>query len=107
FEERNPEAFRRYKDIKMQNDPSAYLAIMQALVEALDAPVDLSHLTCPVLIIAGDSDGFMKLSVAESMKSSIHNADVKVLPTGHAAAIEAPEQFNRAVLDFMKGLQWT
>jgi len=36
---------------------------------------------------------------------SISNAVPKVLPTGHAAAIETPREFNRAVLDFVKRLQ--
>jgi hypothetical protein len=29
---------------------------------------------------------------------------VTILPTGHAAAIEAPQAFNQAVLDFMDRL---
>ena len=106
FKERNPAEFQRYKDIKMQNDPSSYLEVMHELLRAFDTPVDLSRLKCPALIIAGDSDGFMDLSVAESMKKSINNAVLEVLPTGHAAAVESPREFNRAVLDFVKGLQW-
>jgi pimeloyl-ACP methyl ester carboxylesterase len=104
FRERNPVAFQSYKDVKLQNDLSSYLPIMQVLIGAIDAPIDLSRLKCPALIIAGDNDGFMELSVAESMKQSIPNAVLKVLPTGHAAAIETPEAFNQAVLDFMQGL---
>ncbi len=102
FKERDPETFKRYKDIKMQNDPSTYLPIMQAMVAAATEIPDLSSLKCPVLIIAGESDGFMAVDVAESMKKSVKDAVLKVLPTGHAAAIEAPDDFNQVVLDFMK-----
>jgi pimeloyl-ACP methyl ester carboxylesterase len=105
FEEKNPAAFRRYKDIKMQNNPSAYPAIAQMMIEALSVTPDWSRLRCPVLIIAGERDGLMEMSVAESMKTSISNAILKTLPTGHAAAIEAPEQFNQVVLEFVRGLQ--
>jgi len=104
FKDRNPAAFQRYKDVKLQNDPSSYLAIVQALLRSFDTPVDLGRLECPVLIIAGDRDGFMELSVAESMKRAMRNAALQILPTGHAAAIEAPAEFNRAVLDFVRGL---
>jgi len=102
FEKDNPAAFQRCLDIRMQNDPADYLAIMHAVDEALDAPVDLSRLECPVLIIAGDGDALMGGSVAEYMKRAIGNAKLKVLPSGHLSAIECPEKFNRAVLNFVE-----
>lgn len=105
FEKDNPAAFQRCLDIRMQNDPADYLAIMHAVDEALDAPVDLSRLECPVLMIAGDGDALMGGSVAEYMTKAIGNARLKILPTGHLSAIECPEKFNRAVLDFMEDLR--
>jgi len=68
----------------------------------MSEPPDLGQLACPALIIAGEQDGFMATGVAESMKKEIKNATAVILPTGHAAAIEAPDDFNSAVLDFMK-----
>jgi pimeloyl-ACP methyl ester carboxylesterase len=106
LKERNPTAFEQYKAIKMQNDPSEYLAIMQAIVKAIDSPTDFGSLCCPTLILAGDRDGFMDVRVGESMKNAIRNAELKVFPTGHAAAIEAPEAFNEAVLGFLEKLDW-
>ena len=70
------------------------------------APVDLSRLECPVLIIAGDGDTVMGGSVAEYMKRAISSARLKILSTGHLSAIEDPKEFNRAVLNFMQDLQW-
>ncbi len=102
FEQRDPVSFQKYKQIKMQNDPSDFYAIMQAIVGTMDTPVALNQLRCPVLIIAGRNDSLMEIRVAESMKQSIHGAELTVLETGHAAAIEASAQFNQAVLDFMK-----
>jgi pimeloyl-ACP methyl ester carboxylesterase len=104
FSSRDPETFRRCKAIRMQNDPSDYLAIMEAVDRALDAPVDLSRLEPPVLLIAGEHDALMGRSGAERMMKTIADAELKVLPTGHASALEAPEEFNRTVLDFMAGL---
>jgi 3-oxoadipate enol-lactonase len=101
FGEKNSDAFQKYKSIKMQNDPSEYYAIMQAIVGAIDSPVELNRLKCPVLIIAGERDGLMEAGVAESMRQAIHNAQLQILPTGHAAAIETPERFNQIVLDFL------
>ena len=90
----------------MQNDPSPYVAIMQAMsAEAVGLP-DLRKVKCPVLIIAGANDSFTPLDTVESMKNSIKDAVSKVLPTGHAAAVEAPKEFNQAVLEFMKKVHW-
>ena len=104
FKEKDPEIFRKYKEIKMQNDPSPYVSIMEALFAAIENPPDLSQIECPALIIAGESDAFMPLDVAQSMKNAIRHAVLKVMPTGHAAAIEAPEEFNAIVVEFLKGL---
>ncbi len=107
LKDRNPAAFEKYKAIKMQNDPSEYLAVMQAIVGAIDSPADFESLRCPTLIIAGDRDGFMDVHVGESMREAIPDAEMEVLPTGHAAAIEEPEVFNRIVLRFLDRLKWT
>jgi pimeloyl-ACP methyl ester carboxylesterase len=104
--DRNPAAYEKYKSIKMQNDPSEYLAVMQAIVAAIDSPADFGSLRCPALIIAGDRDGFMDVRVGEAMRDAIPDAEMHVLPTGHAAAIEEPEAFNRVVLGFLDRLTW-
>ena len=104
LKEKDPEIFKKYKEIKMQNDPAPYVSIMESLFAAIENPPDLSQVKCPVLIIAGENDGFMPLDVAQSMKNAMPQAVLKVLPTGHASAIEAPEEFNAAVMEFLKGL---
>ena len=106
FRKDNPAALERCMDIRMQNDPADYLEIMRAVDKALDTPVDLSCLECPVLMIAGKDDTLMGGSAAEQMKRAMGDASLKMLPTGHLSAIEAPEKFNRAVLNFMQDLQW-
>jgi len=103
--ERNPVAFRNYKEVKLRNDPRHYPAILEALVQAMASPPDLARLRSPALIIAGERDSFMAVEEARAMKKAIGDATVVILPTGHAAAIEAPQAFNQAVLDFMSRLE--
>jgi len=104
FREKNPAAFQTYKNLKLQNDPRHYISIMEALVEAVTNPPDLARLGCPALIIAGEQDSFMAVDEARSMEKAIADVAVTILPTGHAAAIEAPQAFNQSVLDFMTRL---
>ena len=106
LKERNPAAFEKYKSVKMQNDPSEYLAVMQAIVGAIDSPADFGSLQCPTLILAGDQDGFMSVSLGEEMRDAIPDAEMHVLPTGHAAMIEETEAYNRIVLSFLEKLTW-
>jgi pimeloyl-ACP methyl ester carboxylesterase len=40
------------------------------------------------------------------MRDAIPDAEMHVLPTGHAAMIEEPEAYNRIVLAFLQGLKW-
>lgn len=105
FAKQNPAVIQRCKEIRMQNDPSDYLAIMEAVDDALDATPDMSLIKCPTLIITGENDTLMGEPVAQQMKDLIENAELKILPTGHASALEAPESFNNAVLDFMDEIE--
>jgi 2-succinyl-6-hydroxy-2,4-cyclohexadiene-1-carboxylate synthase len=102
FKDRCPDIYQKYKDLKLKNTPKHYLPILRAIVENFQNPPDLARLKCPALIVAGNQDSFMKLDVAESMEKAIPNAQVKILPTGHAAALEMPEQFNQTVIEFLR-----
>lgn len=103
FKERNPEQFQRYKDVKLRNDPSGFARLWGAMGTA--TPPALGDLACPVLIIAGDKDGYMPLEGARASQAAIPGSRLEVLPTGHAAAIEAPEDFNRIVAGFLEGVE--
>jgi len=104
FKDKEPAVFQRYKEIKMRNSPTDYLQIMQGSPEDMANPPDLKKLKCPTLIIAGEYDAITSVDIAQSMARAINKVTIKILPTGHASAIEAPEAFNQAVLDFMKNL---
>ena len=101
FRDKSPEVFRQYKEVKLQNNPAPYKSIMAAMADSMANPPDLVRIHCPVLIIAGENDGFMALDTAYYMEKAIDRASLVVFPTGHASAIEAPADFNRAVLEFL------
>lgn len=102
LKERDPALFERYQATKLRNDPRRFARLWGALAAA--TPPDLKRLTCPVLIIAGERDSFMPLEAAKATHNAIPGSRFEVLPTGHAAAIEAPGEFNRIVIDFLAGL---
>lgn len=99
--DRNHSLFDRYRRIKLQNSPEPYKTLMSG--SPLDLP-DLSGLTCPVLIIAGEHDQFVPVDVKRRMHESVPDSRFVMLPTGHASALEAPDEFNEAVDAFMSVL---
>jgi len=101
LKERDPARFQRYKAIKLRSDPRRFARVWGALATA--PPPELGRLSCPVLIIAGERDSFLTLDVARATHAAIPNSRLEVLPTGHAAAIEAPAEFNRVVGEFLAG----
>ena len=101
--DKNPEVFEQYKQIRLKNDPGSYLGAMRAMVWGAQPP-DVSKLSCPTLIIGGESDGLMGAESAKATQALIPGSQLKVMPTGHASAIEQPEEFNATVLGFLANL---
>ena len=57
----------------------------------------------PTLIVAGDEDAPQILEIADMLEQGITNAKKVIIPgTAHHLNMEKPEEFNRAVLDFLK-----
>jgi 3-oxoadipate enol-lactonase len=62
----------------------------------------LSKIKAPVLIVYGDKDMPFINSTTAYLEKNISNAKRIMIPgTGHMLNLEAPEQFNKAVIDFI------
>lgn len=65
------------------------------------APQNLSTLTVPTLVIAGNKD-MIKTSHTELIAASLSNAALEILPGDHFIANKYPAVFNRSVESFLK-----
>lgn len=66
----------------------------------------LPRLAQPTLVIAGQDDGFTPLAVNKLLASTLPNAELLVVPgTSHTAPLEAPAEFEAAVLGFLERLE--
>jgi pimeloyl-ACP methyl ester carboxylesterase len=64
----------------------------------------LPHIDVPTLLVYGDRDVRAPLPVAEALQTAIADSKLVVLPdAGHLCNIEAPDEFNDAVRDFLHG----
>jgi len=102
FRSKNPSEFERYMKVKLQNKPEGLARMMQSLATAAaSSPPDLSKVKCPVLIIVGENDAYMGVEQGKQAQQAIAGSKLVVLPSGHASAIELPDRFNSAVLEFL------
>jgi pimeloyl-ACP methyl ester carboxylesterase len=62
----------------------------------------LGEIRCPTLVVVGDQDDPAILAVADALAEGIAGAErVTLRGPGHMPSMEAPEEFNRAVLGFL------
>lgn len=64
----------------------------------------LRHIQAPVLVVWGRQDRLLPVRHGERAARLIPNAQLKVFdPCGHLPMLERPDEFNRLVLQFLKG----
>jgi pimeloyl-ACP methyl ester carboxylesterase len=84
--------------------PGGYRAMTHSMAEA-DLRDVLPIIRVPVLLLYGELDERSPLSVAEDLYARIPAAELVVIPgVGHLANVEAPNEFNTHVRDFIRGV---
>ena len=73
-----------------------------ARASAEDVRDVLPHVEVPTLLVYGDRDERAPLTVAEALQAAISGSRLVVLPdAGHVCNVEAPDEFDAAVRDFL------
>lgn len=103
FRDRNPDEFERYMRVKLYNTPEGLGRLMGSL-GGIGSPLGAAAIKCPVLLIAGEKDSLISVEQAVKARDSIPGSKLVTLPAGHAAAVECPDDFNAAVLEFLSGI---
>lgn len=84
-----------------QADPRAYRAAMRALA-LFDTRRRLRQITAPTLVIGGANDGTVSPSAQKILAEGIPDTRQVIIPGGgHAVSVDHPEEFNRALLEFL------
>jgi 3-oxoadipate enol-lactonase len=81
-----------------------YAACCEVLAEA-DESGSLARLQSPVLVIVGEHDPSTPPSRGAEIVSAVSGAKMVRLDAAHLSAVEAPDAFAGAVLEFIGGLQ--
>lgn len=83
-------------------NPAAVAGALQMMADRPDATPVLADVRVPTLVLVGEADATTPPSEAERLAAGVHGARLVRIPAaGHLSSLEAPEAFNRAVLEFM------
>ncbi|HWM74045.1 MAG TPA: alpha/beta hydrolase [Nocardioides sp.] len=84
--------------------PAGFRTMAKASAEA-DLRHVLPEVTVPTLLLYGDHDVRAPLQVAEGLRAGIPSSRLVVLPNvGHVCSVEAPDEVNRALGDFLRSV---
>jgi 3-oxoadipate enol-lactonase len=81
----------------------AYLAQLHS-IRAHDTTDRIAQLAVPTLVLAGEQDILIPVSLSRALHDTIPGATWATTPGGHACLWESPEPFNAAVLEFLAGV---
>ncbi|GAA2206108.1 alpha/beta hydrolase [Nonomuraea monospora] len=101
--ERRAMVVGRVKGLVQSAPPGAVAWAQRAMAARPDSFETLSALKVPLLIIVGEEDELSPPSDADAMAQAVQEGKVEIIPrAGHLSAVEQPEAFNAAVIEFLK-----
>jgi pimeloyl-ACP methyl ester carboxylesterase len=106
FVAEQPEEVERVISLRAENDVPeyAYLRQLQAAI-VFNAEERVANISAPTLVITGDADVIVPHVNSANLAAQIPGATLRVVEGGsHTFFIERPEEFNSAVIEFIKSL---
>jgi pimeloyl-ACP methyl ester carboxylesterase len=102
---RRPLVVGRVKALVESAPPAAVAWAQRAMAARPDSFADLRTVGVPTLILVGAEDELSPLADAKAMADATPGSTfVEIAAAGHLSAIEAPDDFNAALLGFLQGL---
>ena len=100
-----PEIVQRVRAIIEANSPRGIAAAQRGMAARLDSVSLLSEITCPTLVVAGSEDKLAGRAEAEAIAGKIPGSTLRVIESaGHLPNIERPDEFNKALIEFLESL---
>src|ERR687894_876326 len=89
----------------LENSPDGAVAALGAMRERPDSRPLLGEIDVPTLVVGGEEDDISSPEVMGAMAAEIPRArHLTIAGSAHLSNLEAPEEFNAALNDFLKGL---
>ena len=103
---RLPDYFDGIVDDALKMHPDGFSDNARALEHlALDTNADTSTVTCPVLVVRGETDYLISPRMAARTAAAYENGRLAELPgLGHSPQIEDPQRFYALLSEFLEAL---
>jgi pimeloyl-ACP methyl ester carboxylesterase len=102
--ERRPETAARVREMMLATNPEGAAAALRGMALRRDQTDLLQEIEAPTLILVGGEDAVTPPFEAEAMRGKIKGSRLVVVEgAGHLSNVERPEDFNRALEDFLRG----
>lgn len=98
-----PEITEWNRKLVARGEPHVAIETMREVSQANLTP-HLSQIQAPTLILASKSDKIIPFELAEKMKKNIANSTLYEYNGSHGAYLKNPDECNRVILDYLKGL---
>jgi pimeloyl-ACP methyl ester carboxylesterase len=99
---KQPEIVKRVRDMMMHTSPEGAVGALRGMAEREDQTELLSQINVPTLIVVGREDPITPAADSQKMHERIAGSQLVVIENAsHVSNIEQPEQFNRALKDFL------
>jgi pimeloyl-ACP methyl ester carboxylesterase len=90
------------RELVEETDPLGAAWAQRAMAARRDSFDTLRGVRVPTLVVVGEEDALSPPSDAEAIADAVPGADLVVLKrAGHLSAVEAPDNFNDAVCEFV------
>jgi 3-oxoadipate enol-lactonase len=100
---KRPEVVKRVRDMMLKTKPEGAAAALLGMAEREDQTELLSRITSPTLILVGAEDAITPVADSEKMRDCIAGSRLVVIENaGHVSNLERTEQFNEALLKFLR-----
>lgn len=100
-----PEVAERVSEMMRTTAPEGAAAALRGRAERADYRDSLAGAGVPVLVLVGADDVYTPVAEARALHGLIPGAELVVVEgAGHLPGLERPEAFNRALVEFLAGL---
>ena len=100
---KRPEIVKRVRDMMLKTKPEGAAAALLGMAERDDLTELLSRITTKTLILVGAEDAITPPADSEKMHNAIAGSRLVVLENaGHVSNLERTEEFNEALMDFLR-----
>jgi 3-oxoadipate enol-lactonase len=99
----SPGAVAPLQAMLLATNPRGYVLLCAALRD-MDQRKLVESIRLPTYVIAGDHDPATTLEDAKFLQERIPGARLVPLPVAHISNVEAADQFNAAVIEFLQGI---